>query len=172
VIIITSDHGDSLGDEGRWGHAYTVFPEVIRVPLIIHVPPALRDRLAVDTDAVAFTTDITPTLYELLGREPADRGPMFGIPLIGADPAALAKRREGAYLIASSYGPVYGVLERNAEALYIIDAINTAEHRYDLRQGLNGERVVVTEADRERAIETIRSQLLEVSKFYHVKTNR
>ena len=40
IVVLTSDHGDSLGDEGRWGHAYTVFPEVMRVPLIMHVPCA------------------------------------------------------------------------------------------------------------------------------------
>ena len=26
IIVLTSDHGDSLGEDGRWGHAYTVFP--------------------------------------------------------------------------------------------------------------------------------------------------
>ena len=61
VIVLTSDHGDSLGDEGRWGHSYTVFPEVMRVPLIVHVPEELRSGFTVDTDTVAFTTDITPT---------------------------------------------------------------------------------------------------------------
>ena len=27
VIILTSDHGDSLGEEGRWGHAFYLYPE-------------------------------------------------------------------------------------------------------------------------------------------------
>ena len=169
VVIITSDHGDSLGDEGRWGHAYTVFPEVIRIPLIVHVPPRWSGGFNVDTDAMAFTTDIAPTLYRLLGRHPAELGPMFGMPLIGAAPAAVAARRQEPHIVASSYGPVYGVLEKNGEELYIIDAVNTAEHKYDLRRGLNGERVAVTDADRERALAAIQSQVLEVSRFYGVE---
>ena len=27
LIVLTSDHGDSLGEQGRMGHAYTVFPK-------------------------------------------------------------------------------------------------------------------------------------------------
>jgi arylsulfatase A-like enzyme len=172
VVIVTSDHGDSLGDEGRWGHAYTVFPEVIAVPLIVRVPPRASESLAVDTDALAFTTDIAPTLYRLLGRAPAELGPMFGMPLVGATPAALTARRREPYIVASSYGPVYGLLEKNGDELYIIDAVNTAEHKYDLRRGLNGERVVVTDIDRQRSIDAIQTQVLEVSKFYGVKPTR
>jgi hypothetical protein len=172
VVIVTSDHGDSLGDEGRWGHAYTVFPEVMAVPLIVRLPPRASESLAVDTDALAFTTDIAPTLYRLLGRAPAELGTMFGMPLVGATPAALAARRREPYIVASSYGPVYGLLEKNGDELYIIDAVNTAEHKYDLRRGLNGERVVVTDIDRQRAIDAIQTQVLEVSKFYGVKPSR
>src|SRR6185503_611763 len=51
IIILLSDHGDSLGEEGRWGHAYFIVPEIIRIPLIIHVPPALRASLSADLGA-------------------------------------------------------------------------------------------------------------------------
>jgi hypothetical protein len=97
---------------------------------------------------------------------------MYGAPLIGMTPAALTGRREQPYLVASSYGPVYGLLENNAASLYIIDAVNTAEHRYDLQRGLNGERTIITDAERARAIDAIRSQVLEVSRFYGVQPTR
>ena len=42
LIVLTSDHGDSLGEEGRWGHAYTLFPEVVQVPLLVHLPASAR----------------------------------------------------------------------------------------------------------------------------------
>src|SRR5262249_32258016 len=42
IIALTADHGDSLGEEGRWGHAYALVPEVVRVPLIVHVPKAYQ----------------------------------------------------------------------------------------------------------------------------------
>ena len=92
IIVLTSDHGDSLGEEGRWGHAFFLYPEVMRVPLIIHLPSSLRQQVSADPDAVAFSTDITPTLYALLGHEPMDLGPLFGRPLFGPAGAAPPRR--------------------------------------------------------------------------------
>ena len=40
LIVVTADHGDSLGEQGRMGHAYTIFPEILQVPLIVHLPSA------------------------------------------------------------------------------------------------------------------------------------
>src|SRR4029077_9358464 len=67
IVILTSDHGDSLGEEGRWGHAYTLFPEVMRIPLIVHLPSAVAGSVSVDPNAVSFSADISPTLHVLLG---------------------------------------------------------------------------------------------------------
>jgi membrane-anchored protein YejM (alkaline phosphatase superfamily) len=67
VVILTADHGDSLGEEGRWGHAYTLYPEVMRVPLLVHLPLWLQPELTTDLERPAFTTDIVPTLYAVLG---------------------------------------------------------------------------------------------------------
>lgn len=166
IIVLTSDHGDSLGDEGRWGHAFTVFPEVIQVPLIVHVPARLQKQGSTDPDAVAFTTDITPTLYKLLGHEPVVRDPLFGMALIGIDHDTIALRRRHPYLVASSYGPVYGVVSQNGEKLYIVDAVNTAEHHYDLTIGLNGKRTIVTAGERTNALQALQAQMAEVASFY------
>ena len=68
VIVLTADHGDAYGEEGRWGHAFYVAPEILRIPLIVHVPEALRRDRQWNSDAVAWSTDITPTLFELLGE--------------------------------------------------------------------------------------------------------
>src|SRR5262249_29081497 len=49
VVILTSDHGDALGEGGgRWGHSNWVFPEIIRVPLIIHLPSRLAKAFHCD----------------------------------------------------------------------------------------------------------------------------
>src|SRR5260370_12998591 len=80
LIVLTSDHGDSLGEEGRWGHAYTIFPEVVRIPLLIHLPQTAR-ALGSDAGALAFSTDIAPSLYYLLGHRPVLRGELAGRPL-------------------------------------------------------------------------------------------
>ena len=44
LIVLTSDHGDALGEEGRWGHQYHLFPETIRIPLIVHLPRQSRSN--------------------------------------------------------------------------------------------------------------------------------
>jgi hypothetical protein len=123
VIILTSDHGDSLGEDGRWGHAFYLYPEVMRVPLIVHLPSWLKARVKTDVDAVAFNTDITPTLYGLLGYAPHDLGSLFGRPLFVDPGADLSWRRRESFLLASSYGAVYGMLRDNGRLMYVVDAV-------------------------------------------------
>jgi arylsulfatase A-like enzyme len=38
ILIITSDHGEMLGERGKWDHIYPLYEELIRVPLIIKIP--------------------------------------------------------------------------------------------------------------------------------------
>jgi arylsulfatase A-like enzyme len=48
VVIVTSDHGEELGEGGRVGHEYGVSQALIHVPLMIRAPrlsPGERDAL-------------------------------------------------------------------------------------------------------------------------------
>jgi uncharacterized sulfatase len=38
LTVIVSDHGDSLGEHGYFGHAFVAYQELIHVPLILHWP--------------------------------------------------------------------------------------------------------------------------------------
>jgi hypothetical protein len=131
IVVLTADHGDSYGEEGRWGHAFYVAPETLRIPLIMHVPPALlRDRHW-DADRVAWLTDVTPTLFELLGARPVVRPGLTGRPLFvrnGED----AGSRQGVYLVQSSYSRIYGLMDDDARWLYTADANRDREEFYDL----------------------------------------
>jgi len=170
VIIVTSDHGDSLGEEGRWGHAYFVHPEVMRIPLIVHVPPRLKPRLVADGGAVSFSTDITPSLYTLLGYEPADLGALYGRPLFvtpEAD-AANAARRQQPFLLASSYGAVYATLRENGRHLYVVDAVDGRDYAYDLTTGFLGRRVETTQTMMNENRREILRQLVDLAAPYHL----
>jgi arylsulfatase A-like enzyme len=145
IVILTSDHGDSLGEEGRWGHAYFMVPEVMRIPLIMHVPPALRNRVRADLHRVSFSTDIAPTLYALLGHQPADLGPLFGAPLLVGRDRELTARRGDSFLLASSYGAVYGMVRHNGLALYTSDAVDGRDDAYNM-SGMTGRRITATGA--------------------------
>ncbi len=135
IIVLTSDHGDSLGEEGRWGHAYTIFPEVIRVPMIVHLPEELGRRHTWDTSTIAFSTDLTPSFYYLLGHRPIIRHEAFGRPLFTLTVEEQTAYLQRDYLVASSYGAVYGILRDNGSSLYIADAVNYVDYLYDLRSG-------------------------------------
>ncbi len=169
IVILTADHGDSLGEEGRWGHAYTIFPEIIRIPLIIHLPKRLRDGLSVDPDALAFLTDITPTLYYLLGRRPIVRHEIFGQPLFTVSPSERTAYQRDSYLIASSYAAVYGVLRDRGRRLYISDGVNYRDHFFEMTENAAGISGPVTSSMKTENEELIRDHILEINRFYRFR---
>jgi len=168
VIVLTADHGDSLGEEGRMGHAYSLHPEVVRVPLIMHIPPALRSAWTWDTSRVAYTTDITPTLYRLLGHEPVPPAPFFGEPL-ARPPGAPAAPRDR--MVAASYGAVYGALLDRGTRYYVFDAVAMREMAFELGAGaLPGKEVPVTPDVQERGVKVIRNAVGAIGTFYRFPT--
>lgn len=64
VIVVASDHGETFGENRKYGHAFNVFSPVLRVPLIVKLPfdvPAQR------VETQVRNIDIAPTLLELAG---------------------------------------------------------------------------------------------------------
>jgi hypothetical protein len=171
VIILTSDHGDSLGEEGRWGHAFYLYPEVVRVPLIVHLPSWLKTRVTTDVDAVAFSTDIAPTLYALLGYTPRDLGSLFGRPLFVDHNGELMSRRRESFLIASSYGAVYGMLRDNGRLMYVVDTVDGREYAFDLAS-VPGERIEVTQTMTNENRQMIQEELTALAALYHYQPER
>jgi arylsulfatase A-like enzyme len=66
VIIVTSDHGENLGDNGYMDHQFGLFETLLAVPLVVKIPG--QDQSAVRKDPVMLT-DIFPTLLEVAGVE-------------------------------------------------------------------------------------------------------
>jgi phosphoglycerol transferase MdoB-like AlkP superfamily enzyme len=169
IIILTSDHGDSLGEEGRWGHAYFIVPEVMRVPLIVHLPSWMREGRAADLSAVAFTTDLAPSLYALLGHEPKDRGSLFGRPLFVAADADESWRRRQRFLLASSYGAVYGMLAQNGRRMFVVDAVDGRDALFEMNdapgEGL-GRQLELTQATSADGRAFIRAQIEALAGMY------
>ncbi len=164
VVILTSDHGDALGEEGRWGHAYNVTPEVVRVPLIIHLPAASQ-ALAVQPSAPAFLTDITPSLYYLLGHRPIESNPIFGRPLFTGSSEEARQYVRDSYLIASSYAPIYAVLSNGGRSLYVVDGIEYNEYFYDMTEP--GQARTATPEVRAEGQRILRDSIQDIANFYH-----
>lgn len=68
TIILTSDHGEGLGEHGTFGHIVHLYDELLRVPLIIKLPDrhAAQQALAKSKNELARLIDVAPTLLELL----------------------------------------------------------------------------------------------------------
>lgn len=92
LVVVTADHGEEFGERGSWGHAHTLWPEQLHVPLIVNgasvtgTAPIPSQRLA----ARVGTEDIAPTIAGLAGlsfpsRDGVDRSPEI---LSGTPPAA------------------------------------------------------------------------------------
>jgi hypothetical protein len=165
VIVLTSDHGDSLGEEGRWGHAYTIYPEVLQVPLVVHLPPRLRERFDSAADALAFTTDLTPTLHTLLGHEVSAPSPIFGLPLVWARGAAPPPAPHFG-LVASSYGSVYGWIDDDGRDLYIADGVGLRDYHYRLDGSPTGVAETVSAEARAAGQRAIRAGIEAIAGVY------
>ena len=63
IVVITSDHGEEFGEHGQVGHERSLHPELLRIPLLVHVPGF---EAAVISTPVGLA-DVVPTLLELTG---------------------------------------------------------------------------------------------------------
>ena len=69
IVIVTGDHGESLGEHGEGTHGLFIYDATMRVPLVMRTPYASAKGRRVPQ--VVRSHDITPTVLELLGL-PAD----------------------------------------------------------------------------------------------------
>jgi len=166
IIILTADHGDAYGEFGRYGHSDFLFPEVIRIPLIVHLPPQLRQQVVWDTQQVVFNTDITPSLYYLLGHRPILNNELFGRPIFTQTQQEQSEYLRSNYLIVSSYAPVYAILGNEGKSLFIVDAVNRKNYYYDLVQDPAGTRNHVTIPLRNQNEALIRGEVQRIDDFY------
>ena len=102
TVLLTSDHGESLGEHGSWGHGLDLYQTAVAVPLLVvgpDVPPGV-------TDTPRQLLDVTPTLARLAGVDIPDeaRGrPLFEDP---GDEPIVAATFGAAEPARSSSGPL------------------------------------------------------------------
>jgi arylsulfatase A-like enzyme len=97
LIIVLSDHGESLYEREFWGHGAKVYEETARVPLIVKFPASMGLKGRVE--AVVELAGAFPTLLDLFGQE------------VGLDgkswlPAIAAVRPDDAMAVARSFSIV------------------------------------------------------------------
>jgi arylsulfatase A-like enzyme len=67
IFVIFGDHGEGLGEHGRYQHNDTAWEEGLKVPLLIHAPGMVEggERM----EGLSNLTDILPSVLDLLGYE-------------------------------------------------------------------------------------------------------
>lgn len=100
-IVIFSDHGEEFWEHGGTGHSYTLYNEVLKVPLIIKLPKKWQSSMKKNliSNNVGLI-DIVPTLLDYLNLEV--KNPAFqGISLKNIIEGEY-KIKEGRYLFAEA----------------------------------------------------------------------
>ncbi|HTW58391.1 MAG TPA: sulfatase-like hydrolase/transferase [Terriglobales bacterium] len=169
VIVVTSDHGDATGEFGRTSHSTSIWPEIMHVPLIVHLPQKMREHLVYDDARISTLTDITPTLYYLLGERPIRQNPLYGRPLFAETREELDRYRPKDLLLASDVRAVFGILTANGRYLYTTYDSPPQSYLFDLQNDPNAVRNVITPALKQRYDEEIIEHLQSVGDFYGYK---
>jgi arylsulfatase A-like enzyme len=65
LLVITSDHGDSLGEHEHLGHRLALYEQLVHVPLVVRFPA--RFEAAARVDRQVQLGDLFPTFLELAG---------------------------------------------------------------------------------------------------------
>ena len=67
IVVVTSDHGESLGEHGLWEHNF-MYNDNLRIPLLMRYPRGLPQGKVVE--GIVDSIDMVPTLTDLMGLEP------------------------------------------------------------------------------------------------------
>lgn len=170
IIILASDHGDATGEFGRRTHSHIIYPEVMHVPLIIHLPKSMRAKLVADPAQIATLTDIAPSLYYLLGHQPVKANPMFGHPLLASTEKELASyHQHSEVFLASDEVAVYGLLDENGRYLYATYDSPPRSFLFDLANDPNAEHNILTAAEKKKYDQRIIDYLKMIGDFYGYK---
>jgi arylsulfatase A-like enzyme len=102
LLVVTSDHGEALGEHVTRGHHTVLFDPVIRIPLILRYPQGINPAIM---DAPVSNVDIFPTVLNLLDYGEYIPEDVEGIDLLSAE---LVKDRP---ILIEDYNPTIENLE-------------------------------------------------------------
>ena len=142
LVALTSDHGEELFDHGGVLHGYTLYEEMLRIPLVLWAPGRLRGgAVTARTD----TLDLHATLLDLAGI-PRPEGTR-GRSLSGPHLAAASSLKGGAYAIRSDrfkviWAPRTGLqwglgegIGRSRDPEYVFDLVRDPRETINLAGG-------------------------------------
>jgi len=93
------------------------------------------------------------------------RNELFGRPLFTETPGERARDPRAWYLLAASYGAVYGILSDNGRRLYVADGVNYRKYRFELGAP-SSEGREPSGSDQREQDGRIRDAILAINRFY------
>jgi arylsulfatase A-like enzyme len=97
LVILTSDHGENLGEHGLLDHQLCVYDTLVHVPLIVRWPRALRPQRI---DRLVQTCDIFPTVLACAGAKASQSATVMARPLI---PLTRGESRQDDRIVLAEY---------------------------------------------------------------------
>lgn len=133
VVAVTSDHGEALGEHGLLEHRASVYPEVLRVPLVLAAPGRLEGGKHVTTPVALH--ELHDALLELAGLAEPGSSELLAIAEGGPRSAAIAA---AAWPVADwdakfggRYSKLWRLYREADEALIWSDADDVELYRVD-----------------------------------------
>lgn len=130
LVVLTSDHGESLGEHGEATHGIFAYEATLRVPLVLYQPRLFAPRAV---SAPAGHVDLLPTILDVLAL-PVPEGlrgrsllaPAAGEP-DGAAPPVYFEALSGK--LNRGWAPLYGVVDGDTKVIEL-----PIPEVYDLRR--------------------------------------
>ena len=110
LVIVTADHGESLGEHGEMTHGVFAYESTLHVPLIVaEITPGGPEGRGADVDAPARHVDIVPTILDALGAAGAEAAGRLTV--LERDEAETPSYFESMMpVLARGWAPLRGVL--------------------------------------------------------------
>ncbi len=121
VIVVVGDHGEGLGEHHEDTHGIFLYDSTTHVPLIIKLAAAPAGDKSKVIDAQVRTTDILPTVLDLVGAPDLQEkdGESLKAYFAGSEPAARTVFGETDYPLRFGWAPLRSV---RAEGIKFIEA--------------------------------------------------
>ena len=155
IVVVTSDHGEGLGDHGSFAHEYHLYDFLVRVPLVVWQPGVVPAG-GVWTPPVSLA-DIVPTILGLAGATPSTR--FDGRDLSSWLTAGTRPVRSPVVTGTYRWRGHDRYMVRSARHKLIYDADEDREELFDLSQDPKEERELLTSEVSPATLAALRAEL-------------
>jgi arylsulfatase A-like enzyme/thioredoxin-like negative regulator of GroEL len=122
IVVLTSDHGEGLGDHGEDTHGFFAYDSTVRVPLMVFTGGAIKTGATkgVEVNGPASLLDIAPTLLEAADLDPFPSDGISLLPHLNGEPIGARTLSVETVTPALDFdaAPVFAVFDHNKRAWY------------------------------------------------------